>query len=389
MITGGSGERDDVPTLLTGGEFVMRKGAVQKYGTDFMSALNAGRIGGMQRGGYFTPGTFGQGAIEGKDALFDYFTQSFTTGQKDRIMTGPGVGSVALEPHSVRMTRWAMKNSRLAQQERDSQQGAFGLWSQQLDKEKAEEEARKQQKRALRNSIISMVAMAALSGATGGFGKKGGAGSVGFGDAGVSTPPVSGGGAQPWYKKLFSGVGNFFRGGGSGPAPTNRYGYGAPNPTSTGLGGGTGVLPALPDWNNQAVMGGRRGFAAGGSVPYAAGIDTVPTMLSGGEFVMNAAATQNIGRGNLAAMNSGVGGRGGDRDVVNRLDELIAVSENQSGESVINITVNSDGTTVQNNENMNDDQQSLAMKIRDQVRQVIEEEKRLGGSLRPIRTARA
>ena len=75
--------------------------------------------------------------------------------------------------------------------------------------------------------------------------------------------------------------------------------------------------------------------------------------------------------------------------MVNRLDELIAVSENQSGESVINITVNSDGTTVQNNENMNDDQQSLAMKIRDQVRQVIEEEKRLGGSLRPTRTARA
>ena len=391
MITGGSGVRDDVPTLLTGGEFVMRKGAVQKYGTDFMSALNAGRIGGMQRGGYFTPGTFGQGAIVGKDALFDYATQSFTTGAKDRIMTGPGVGSVALEPHSVRMTRWAMKNSRLAQQERASQEGALGLYFQQLDKEKAEEEARKQQKRALRNSIISMVAMAALGGVTGGFGKNGGAGSMGFGDAGTSTPPVSGGGAQPWYKKLFSGVGNFFRGGGSGQTAAPRYGYGAGSGSGSGFTdvyGNPGVLPPR-GWTNQAVMGGRRRFAAGGSVPYAAGIDTVPTMLSGGEFVMNAAATQNIGRGNLAAMNSGVGGRGGDRDVVNRLDELIAVSENQSGESVINITVNSDGTTVQNNENMNDDQQSLAMKIRDQVRQVIEEEKRLGGSLRPIRTARA
>ena len=42
LITGGSGNRDDVPTLLTGGEFVIRKGAVEKYGTQFFEGLNTG-----------------------------------------------------------------------------------------------------------------------------------------------------------------------------------------------------------------------------------------------------------------------------------------------------------------------------------------------------------
>ena len=105
-------------------------------------------------------------------------------------------------------------------------------------------------------------------------------------------------------------------------------------------------------------------------------------MLSGGEFVMNAAATQRIGRGNLSALNSG-GGLGGNGAVIGKLDELISVSDNQ-GETVINITVNSDGTS---NENGNGDEQqnNLATRIRDVVKQVIDDEKRLGGSLREVR----
>ena len=106
-----------------------------------------------------------------------------------------------------------------------------------------------------------------------------------------------------------------------------------------------------------------------------------PTMLSGGEFVMNAAATQNIGRGNLATMNAGGEGGGDDSAVVARLDELIAVTDG-NGETVINITVNSDGTETQDTQGDESQQQNLAVKIKDVVRQVIEEEQRLGGSLR-------
>tara|TARA_Y100000592_G_C5482423_1_gene326504 strand:+ start:5559 stop:11639 length:6081 start_codon:yes stop_codon:yes gene_type:complete len=47
MIRGGSGVKDDIPTVLQGGEFVMRKSAVQKYGASFMDRLNRG----MNEGG--------------------------------------------------------------------------------------------------------------------------------------------------------------------------------------------------------------------------------------------------------------------------------------------------------------------------------------------------
>ena len=122
--------------------------------------------------------------------------------------------------------------------------------------------------------------------------------------------------------------------------------------------------------------------ATGGYVSPRAGIDNVPSMLSGGEFVMNAAATQRIGAGNLAAANAGGGGGEGKEAVVARLDELIAVTQN-SGETVINITVNSDGS--ENQEGGGDEQQQgLAKKIKDVVKQTIDDEKRLGGSLRRV-----
>ena len=97
---------------------------------------------------------------------------------------------------------------------------------------------------------------------------------------------------------------------------------------------------------------------------------------------MNAAATQRIGRGALSSMNSG-GGSGDGGAVINKLDELISVSDNQ-GETIINITVNSDGTSSENG-NADEENTNLAGRIRDVVKQVIDDEKRLGGSLRQAR----
>jgi len=43
-IKGGSGRKDDVPIMAMGGEFVIKKSSVQKYGVNFMEALNKGQI---------------------------------------------------------------------------------------------------------------------------------------------------------------------------------------------------------------------------------------------------------------------------------------------------------------------------------------------------------
>ena len=40
FVQGGSGYKDDVPAMMSGGEFVMRKSAVNKYGPEFMQRLN-------------------------------------------------------------------------------------------------------------------------------------------------------------------------------------------------------------------------------------------------------------------------------------------------------------------------------------------------------------
>ena len=40
FVQGGSGYKDDVPAMMSGGEFVMRRSAVNKYGPEFMQRLN-------------------------------------------------------------------------------------------------------------------------------------------------------------------------------------------------------------------------------------------------------------------------------------------------------------------------------------------------------------
>ena len=292
-VRGGSGNRDDVPALLTGGEFVMKKSSVNKYGSSFMASLNAGEIPAMARGGLFTPGTYGQEEIKGKSNLLDFATQSHTTGAFDKFRSGSGFASVNLEPQSAALTMFGRRNSPAFQREQESKEEAFGLFTQQANKDKELKEQKKQATKGLLGSIASSLFAFGFSSLTDKFSKN----------------------------------------------------------------------------------------ATGGAIPNAAGVDTVPSMLSGGEFVMNAAATQKIGRGNLNALNSGAGG--GSGDVVSKLDELISVSDN-TGETVINITVNSDGSS-DSQGNGDDQQKSLATKIKDVVKQVIDDEKRLGGSLRQSR----
>ena len=53
LVTGGSGVRDDLPHMLMGGEYVVKKAAVQKYGVDFLSQINQSSTPQMGSGGLF------------------------------------------------------------------------------------------------------------------------------------------------------------------------------------------------------------------------------------------------------------------------------------------------------------------------------------------------
>jgi hypothetical protein len=114
-------------------------------------------------------------------------------------------------------------------------------------------------------------------------------------------------------------------------------------------------------------------------------------MLSGGEFVMNRAAAQNIGAGNLQALNSGGSSLPTEEKteelndkLISKLDELIQANSSKSSVGAININVDGSGKSDESSSagQSGTANQQLARNIRDMVVKVIQDEQRLGGLLR-------
>lgn len=441
-ISGGSGVKDDVPAMLMGGEYVMRKSAVNKYGASFMNALNNGAIEGYASGGivrqkrdkegmFTTPGFNGAGSISGASNLLSFATQTPAALTRDSFLFGGGASGSFLDPESARLTNFGRRNNRQFGQVQSAKQQAFDLF---VSQRSAEAEARQREKdfkdqfkRDLIGAGVSSLVGSGLS-ELGKFSRSKGLSkladvidnSAGFGGnilgaiaSGGSSYSIFGGfgaGASRNGKSVLdelfgekvnlsnldsakaltnitkSASDRFTGGISTGPANSGKLNTSTfaksspsiPNPITptkadindlfddSGIFTGRGMLPKL---------------ATGGIVPRTAGVDTVPAMLSGGEFVMNQAATQRIGSGNLQSLNSGGSLSGDNSEMISKLEELIVATENaSSGE--INITINSDQTESKSSSNASEDQRKLSEKIKTVVKQVISDEKRLGGKLR-------
>ncbi len=395
-IVGGSGNKDDVPAMLMGGEFVINKKAAQKYGMDFLTALNNGSISGYAKGGkvqsggkgnYFTPGQYNLGGISGAKNLLDFASQAYTGGSRDQMVNKGSYAAIALEAESARLTNFGRRTGPAAEALRSAKGEALGLY---LQDYRAKEELRKEQKaqdKAFRNQLIVMAASMA-GGAVIGAGAAGfanaakGASNQGFwasmsaGAKGVWSGGNIGGSNYGGLKNLFSG--NFAAS--QIGSSSDLINYINKNPQSDLTKSFYANMPT----NIPRAIPVR---ATGGSIPSASGIDTIPTMLSGGEFIMNRAAAQNIGSGNLQALNSGARSLPTEEKseelndrLIAKLDELIEASGSGSN---ITINVESSGKETQNAEgNPAEAKQKLARQIRDAVLKVIQEEKRLGGQLR-------
>ena len=520
MINGGSGSKDDVPAMLMGGEYVVNKKAVQKYGPEFLNAINNGRLNGYANGGkvskyqdlynagqtgeggFISPGLYGSANIVGKENLLAFATQSYTSGSRDKIYAGENYASVDFEPESLRMTQFGRLNNVLFQATQKDKETAFGQYQQQLNQEadiaeqvQQRKDEIKQREKALRRQLLTqaiiMVATAGVQAAANGFqagwseaGAVDGA-TLGSKFAGGFKGIVVGGnieGVQTGgLQNLFTGVGkgltgnfaearNYFKlsqigsaqelqkayanqgnfskflensgyipkasivnengigvnGGGGGGGifdwARNLFGKGSNKDSAEFEATGQDIQPSLwerltgrrntidpyqlikedemAELRNDPVYGymyqgaqdprtWSRKRATGGTIPETSGIDTVPTMLSGGEFIMNRAASQNIGAGNLQALNAGANSLPTEEKteelndkLISKLDELIKTTADQTGN--INITVNSDGSNNQqeSGEDMSKSKAQLAKAIKDTVLKVIQDEKRRGGILR-------
>jgi hypothetical protein len=516
MINGGSGSKDDIPAMLMGGEYVLKKTAVQKYGSDFLDALNNGRLGGYAKGGevdklpnqtgaggFFASGLYDTGSIVGKEDLLRFATQSYTSGARDVVTSGENFASVNLEPESLRLTNFGRTNDRMFQATQSAKEEAFGLYGQQLQQEqdykkqleedeKQKAAQRKAEKKALRNQLI-MMAVSAFAGPV--LGAAGAGFKAAFGAAGgmQNFLPAAGAG----LKGIFTGggvggvnvggLGNLFKGVGQGLtgnfAEAGNYfklsqisnmdqlsqSYAKGNPNFTGFldkagfeyaprasvvnegmgangglagggifswiqnlgkafGGGSGgenefastgqdIKPSIweritgkrnvidpyslisedemAELRKDPVLGygvqdprSWKRRATGGSIPTTTGIDTVPTMLSGGEFIMNRAASQNIGAGNLQSLNAGASSLPTEEKteelndkLIAKLDELIEATSG-SGDITINVEASTGKTSEEGGSSENEKRVQMARLIKDMVLKVIQDEKRLGGALR-------
>jgi TP901 family phage tail tape measure protein len=422
-IRGGSGTKDDVPAVLMGGEFVMNKKAVKKYGMGFMSALNNGSLQGFASGGqvkdregmFTTPGMNGAGAIKGAENLLSFATQTPVAMNRDTITSS----GAFLDAESGRMTMFGRRNNPQFQKVQDAKRQAFDLYASEMAAEQQAIEQEKANKEALMDSLksaaISAVASvgiksmaagfkAGFSGTEGSFGAKLGAGLKGtiFGGNDIAGQSYGG------LSNLFTGRGLQSGPSGLGSGFTPKSASARPQATpftpksvSAISSDYSGPIEHKDAFGNDALDGltaedrgvydtniSKRGVlpvlkATGGLIPAAGGVDTVPAMLSGGEFVMNAAATRNIGSDNLQALNSGAG-VGDNADLIAKLEELILATEASQSTGEINITVNgSNGTDTQTSgQDTTDQQRQLSERIKVAVKQVIADEQRLGGQLR-------
>jgi len=433
-ITGGSGNKDDVPAMLMGGEYVMNKRAVSKYGTGFMEALNNGSISGFAdggsvvrsrgfgsnvldsknigdqtgQGGYQMPGYYGSGAITGGENLLDYATQSYTSGAGDRMGGGANSAYLDLDPESIRLTQFGRTTGPMAAAIKESKQQAFGLYTQELEAEKQAAKEREEKKKAFKNMIlmaaISTVASAGIGAISSGV--QAGIGSVG---KGAKFMDMLGAGFKGAYsggtingqnvgglKNLFSG--NFAMSQIGSSKELGMYNLQQKLSTPEGMADFERILASGADVPfKESVIQGYTQFddgtgpviisrATGGSIPQTSGIDTVPAMLSGGEFVMNAAATQRIGANNLNAMNSGAS-TSNDSSAINdqllsKLDELIRTTKESSKPVTVNVSSQQTQSGDNREENKSEQDQNLSRKIKAAVVAVLQEEKRLGGVLR-------
>lgn len=332
-ISGGSGVRDDVPTMLMAGEYVIKKDAVSKYGVDFLSNLNQKAMPTMQQGGFFLPGMYGQGDIKGQKNVEQFAFQRVTSGANDKISSFKGGASIDLETQSRRLTNFGRtrEDSPIVQQLLEEQGKAQDLLYQKQEYERQQKEQRKEALKQLAVQFGLTLATAGLS------------------------------------SLITSGVQTF---------------QGRQTAKAAGL-NWSELSPVEKDfYKNLGPMSGWTGVGTSGKANGGYPQSPSKAMVMGGEFIVGRQAVEQYGKNYFDSINNmtapsprfAMGG------MVGAPQEQSSVSS--GGDTNITINVSSENKSDTQTDNQNNEQGNrLAERIRKEVVRVIEEEKRVSGSL--------
>jgi uncharacterized protein YktA (UPF0223 family) len=342
-----------VPAMVTNGEYVMGRDAVNKYGGAFMHSLNAGgKIPGFSNGGAVPGSAVSAGFGGGKHVVSERAYQSkpmsgyFYSGQ---------AGSVALQ---------------------EDESALMGVLAAE-EKKRQEALAKKAKRRALLQQVIGTVASVGINYAMQG---------INLGGAGADSTPLSGD-----------------QGGGATITPVSEGGSGVMRHALDlddatlarfNMSGLSGRLkgPRRFGVNNNYLGGKINKYASGGHISGKSGIDQIPAMLSEGEYVIRASSARQLGKPMLDMINAGKFNEGGP---VTPMQESSDSGISGGNTNNINISINmergksseeksSDSDVGTNPAEKSQEQQNssqLAERIKAQVVSVIVEEQRPGGLL--------
>ena len=383
MIHGGSGVRDDVPALLTGGEYVIKKSSVEKYGGNFLSKINSGSLSGYENGGAVSSRSRGP-KIPQRESYEDESEYGNITRYRQT-----GVG----RPIDSKLSGFARENDPsikkyFRDQEKQFEEDLRTL-EQVKDRKEAEDQARTDRRRAYQGAIIGILGggllakgIDTLAGPMRGWGRKkkwdkslredGTAQSYGQthwrDQQGLTFK-------QKQVRKQEIEFAGATRGANAALEKANSYNIDMrlSRPASTG-----GILrPGSDDfyWGSQYGEK-RRRRAKGGPIPED---NKVPALLTGGEFVMNREAVDSYGSDFMARLNQGSlpgfaeGGPVGD---------VSPAGGAGGGEVSITVNISDAGTSENITTSGAESGKEFATKVKSAVLQVIADQKRVGGSLR-------
>jgi TP901 family phage tail tape measure protein len=358
VVTGGSGVRDDVPAMLTGGEYVIKKSSVDKYGVNFMNRVNSGMVQGFNEGGGVNLNIAGPKAAK-RESYQDKNDYGSVTRYKE---TRPEIGI------SRSLSAKAISNDRQIQEFFREQENQFQQDLETRRQEEYREKVKKYKKKQERN-VWKRLALTAL----GGFAIS--KGMDWLNGTGFMSKLNDKNQAKALNRQLDSNQSYTFDRGRTGYQidPIERKGIRS-DIMAFKKEGWTAAQQSkyLRQQNIQHKITGsqddyRINFNTGGNVP---------SILTGGEYVMSKEAVQSYGTGAMDKINSGT------FSPTAQANSNTGASTVSHGDVNISINVNDSGSKTENSSNNPLATPEFASRVKNAVMEVIAREKRIGGTLR-------
>jgi hypothetical protein len=408
FVTGGSGYKDDVPAMLSQGEYVIRKSSVLKYGADNLQKLNSGEAPKFATGGIFLPGVRGQKEISGYKDLTAFAKQTTTSGATDVLTGGASTAFVNLEDQSQRLSAYALLNQddTINEEIRTAQEQALNII-------KEREAYRTQKRKAFQQQLIGTGISAAVNfgvGYLGNLATKSATSALDkeaakvIGESGFDYSKFGSNSYNPNGSQVASDLtfGNFMDGAAgvlnSSRPQSPNISRRAPQRNQRRINRMLGTrqlnygLRNYPSYPDLIAYGGMiPRFADGGSPR-----DKVPALLMEGEYVMSDKATKKYGKQFFDSINQGRAPRFADGGQVSTAEpsfaeKAAAMSDSKAaGATNISININVTGESSQmqtegDTKQKGADYKQMSKQIEQIVLKTIAEQKRAGGMLKPNR----